>query len=351
MGKLERKIQKHQRKRDDNTFYDDDLLFFAIDQALKGPEVNTVLVEEKNGTEAVILRGPNPKSKTDIRMVCARVTQLETITKKYQDYLGTLTEFEGRLERGSGYGLDSFERISFQSREEWERAWSTPEQDFRMPEAQYDFYMHKEVWANDEYWAVLDKLCEVGTHTFFLGYPLWHLSIRRRNEKPFRDWRVIQGIKNKVVGEEFEAIELYPADSRIMDVGNVYHLWILAPKEGETEPPRFPLGAKNPEKGGAIFRKTTVMLCTERTKRAFDNGEMPLEERKAFVEMSKTRADLFIFPDALMPDLEKEFPGQEPAVVMLNYIKQHHREVELQRWEPQLRDTTHTTIPSLNAAA
>jgi hypothetical protein len=104
-----------------------------------------------------------------------------------------------------------------------------------------------------------------------------------------------------------------------------------------TEPPRFPFGVKNPEQGGAFARGAKpVFICTERTKRAFDSGEMPLEERKQFVELSKTNVDLFIFPDALMPDVEKEFPGQEPTVVMLNYIQQHHREVELQKWEPVL---------------
>ena len=351
MSKLERKIQKHQAKRDRNTFYDDDLLFFAIDAALGNPEVNTIIVEEKNGKEAVILRGPDPKSKIHLKMVCARGTQLETIKKKYQEYLTRLTEFEARLERASGYRLDSFERISFQSQEEWERAWSTPDQEFRISEAHYDYYMRKEVWANDEYWAVLDKLCEIGTHTLFLGYALWHLSIRRRNEKPLHEWPIIQGIKNKVVGEEFEAIELYPADSRIMDIGNVRHLWIIAPKKGETGPPRFPLGAKNPEKGGVVVlgAKQPVLLCTERTKRAFDSGEMSLDERKELVEASKTHFLLFIFPDASMPDAEKEFPGQEPLRLMQQYVLRHPEVV--QRWEPQLCDTTHTTIPSLNSAA
>jgi hypothetical protein len=139
-----------------------------------------------------------------------------------------LDEVKGRFERSSGYGLDDFKRVTFSSREEWSRAWSTSEKDFRIDtEAQFDLYMSCEVWANDEYWAVLDKNCTVGIHTTFLDHPLWHLSIRRRDEKTLHDWRVFQGIKNKVVGEEFEAIELYPADSRIMDTANVYHLWII----------------------------------------------------------------------------------------------------------------------------
>ena len=51
--------------------------------------------------------------------------------------------------------------------------------------------------------------------------------------------------------------------------------------------------------------------------------------------MSKTKVDLFIFPDALMPDVEKEFPEEEPVNAMHKYV-QNHPEVELQKWEPAL---------------
>jgi hypothetical protein len=59
---------------------------------------------------------------------------------------------------------------------------------------------------------------------------------------------------------------------------------------------------------------------------------------------------LFIFPDALMAAARMEFPAEESVQAIHKYV-QHHPEVELQKWEPQVRDTTHTTIPSLNAAA
>jgi hypothetical protein len=35
---------------------------------------------------------------------------------------------------------------------------------------------------------------------------------------------------------------------------------------------------------------------------------MPLEEQKALVGVA-SKADMFSFPDALMPDAEREFPG------------------------------------------
>jgi hypothetical protein len=64
-----------------------------------------------------------------------------------------------------------------------------------------------------------------------------HLNIRRRDGNPiFRDWRHFQNIKNQLCGPEREAIELYPAESRLVDTSNKYHLWVLP--EGE----QFPIG-------------------------------------------------------------------------------------------------------------
>lgn len=54
-----------------------------------------------------------------------------------------------------------------------------------------------------------------------------HLSIRHNDRKPIRDWRHFQRIKNELVGEEREALEIYPAESRLVDEANQYHLWVL----------------------------------------------------------------------------------------------------------------------------
>lgn len=65
---------------------------------------------------------------------------------------------------------------------------------------------------------------------------LTHLSIKRRDRKPARDWRDFQRIKNEVCGREAEGVELYPAESRLVDAANQYHLWCLP------EGIKFPLG-------------------------------------------------------------------------------------------------------------
>jgi hypothetical protein len=38
------------------------------------------------------------------------------------------------------------------------------------------------------------------------------LSAKRVDREPLQDWRVLQEIKNALVGEECEAIELFPAE-------------------------------------------------------------------------------------------------------------------------------------------
>jgi hypothetical protein len=56
---------------------------------------------------------------------------------------------------------------------------------------------------------------------------LCHLSIKRHDREPIHDWRDLQMIKTILCGEESEAMELYPAESRVVDTSNQYHLWVL----------------------------------------------------------------------------------------------------------------------------
>lgn len=69
------------------------------------------------------------------------------------------------------------------------------------------------------------------------GTPFVHLHIRRNDWGPCKDWRDFQLIKNYFVGTENEAVELFPAESRLVDTSNVYHLWVHADPHY-----RFPLG-------------------------------------------------------------------------------------------------------------
>ncbi len=56
--------------------------------------------------------------------------------------------------------------------------------------------------------------------------PIVQLTIIRLDGEPCKDWRQFQQIKNELVGPEFEAVELFPAESRLVDMDNEYHLWV-----------------------------------------------------------------------------------------------------------------------------
>ncbi len=64
----------------------------------------------------------------------------------------------------------------------------------------------------------------------------WMLSIRTTENDARHDWREFQRIKNELCGPECEAIELYPAESRLVDTANQY--WVHVLPEGM----RIPVG-------------------------------------------------------------------------------------------------------------
>lgn len=66
---------------------------------------------------------------------------------------------------------------------------------------------------------------------------LIHLSVKRTDQTPIRDWRHLQRIKDELLGPTFEAVELFPADERLVDSSNQYHLWAL-----DDPTYRFPFG-------------------------------------------------------------------------------------------------------------
>ena len=54
-----------------------------------------------------------------------------------------------------------------------------------------------------------------------------HLSIKRNDKAPILKWRDLQRIKNDLVGPECEAVQIFPAESRLVDTSNQYHLYVF----------------------------------------------------------------------------------------------------------------------------
>jgi hypothetical protein len=52
-----------------------------------------------------------------------------------------------------------------------------------------------------------------------------HLAITTHDQQPRHDWREMQRIKNEIVGESVEAVELFPSENRLVDNANWFHLF------------------------------------------------------------------------------------------------------------------------------
>lgn len=88
----------------------------------------------------------------------------------------------------------------------------------------HDEFMAGTTWMNDIYVVIQTELKDKITH----------LSIRRSDRKPCRDWRHFQQMKTQLCGAEREGVEVYPAESRVIDTANQFHIWVFP--EGFTLP-------------------------------------------------------------------------------------------------------------------
>lgn len=66
------------------------------------------------------------------------------------------------------------------------------------------------------------------TSGFFIGdSPYIILGIINRDQTARHDWREFQQIKSMLAGKDWEGIELYPAESRLVDPSNEFFLWCV----------------------------------------------------------------------------------------------------------------------------
>ena len=127
-----------------------------------------------------------------------------------------------------------------------------------------------ESWVNSAYQVIIWR--ETNTpdqHSAGRHWPkmVW-LSIKRHDKGPMHDWRHLQWIKNDLVGEECEGVELFPAESRLVDQANQYHLWVVE-KPGE----RFPFGYE--EREVALGDHVHVKTGDKSRQRLFPKDRMP----------------------------------------------------------------------------
>lgn len=81
-----------------------------------------------------------------------------------------------------------------------------------------------ESWANDRYTVTVRRHAHGGALRPY-ARPWAQIGIHSPDGAALHDWRDFQRIKNDVVGPQWEAVELYPAESRLVDPSNYYILW------------------------------------------------------------------------------------------------------------------------------
>lgn len=90
-----------------------------------------------------------------------------------------------------------------------------------------------EVWMNDLVLVQVNRSHYVDEW----GIETDHLFVVSTDRKPIRKWGWLQRVKNEVVGPQRQAVEMFPKESELVDVGDVYHLWVLP--EGRELPFNF----------------------------------------------------------------------------------------------------------------
>jgi hypothetical protein len=80
-------------------------------------------------------------------------------------------------------------------------------------------------WKNDRYTVIEKEWSTLNVNG--REVPVVWLSIRRNDRAPIRDWRDLQRIKNELIGPDCEAVELFPAEERLTDCANQFHLWAM----------------------------------------------------------------------------------------------------------------------------
>lgn len=118
-----------------------------------------------------------------------------------------------------------------------------------------------------------------------LGPPMVHLSIKRLDKAPVRCWRDVQRIKNELVGEEAEGAELYPAEDRLIDTANQYHLYCLRP------PHRLPFGTFTP-------RMVSEEAIGDARQEPWEEGSKPADLISAEEVLARTQAPQPTAPQA-----------------------------------------------------
>lgn len=81
--------------------------------------------------------------------------------------------------------------------------------------------MPDRAWKNNHYVVQLYR-CERS----ILGKLMDKVMIRRNDAEPIQEWHCLQEIKNQICGDETMAVQVFPPKSQLVDVANMYWLFV-----------------------------------------------------------------------------------------------------------------------------
>lgn len=84
------------------------------------------------------------------------------------------------------------------------------------------------------------------------------MTVRREDRRPIMDWRDMQWIKNQLLGPEVEAVQLFPAESRLVDLANQFYFYAYPAGY------RFPFGFPDRAVGENISLRTNSDASKQR---------------------------------------------------------------------------------------
>lgn len=116
-----------------------------------------------------------------------------------------------------------------------DQALNNPDFSLTENEARRQILMHVDQEKNTECW--MNGIYQINVyrnqdanhmvHTEELKDKCGYISIKRRDKRPLNSWQDVQTIKNRLFGIEREAIQIFPAESRMVNLANQYHLFVM----------------------------------------------------------------------------------------------------------------------------
>jgi hypothetical protein len=207
------------------------------------------------------------QSKRSKKMLAGMSRKKKKVTSKHQDEpsLEAYVNDKGQLVLGMG---DSKEMVCLPAK-------YTPWTPFE--EKQVEGLISGKIFANSRYQVMQQE-----------GVPMisdpsvgmtW-LSIKRHDKDSCHDWRDFQRIKNELCGKERVGLELYPAESMLLDTSNQYHIWVLP--EGVKSPFGFQERLVAGSVGDGIMSESYEGGAKQRSFEEEPDGCMTLEEFNAY---------------------------------------------------------------------